>query len=548
MKIEFLQRYRRTVELSIWGLILLMGFVINLVPFADVSQNLSRLNLILFIIGLFTLVYYRILAPRIRRFEIIMVTILVYVIFILAFIHYSGGLNSIFLGLLFVPLLVSAQLLGENAVLLVFSGEVLILVGEYLWRVPLRELISLELFERLMAQIISLGIVGSIAMINGREVNRRMVERDLLIREKNRWRRLKRKSDAVIHSIKDGVLVVNNDKTIISANSSANKILRVKRGQKIVGVNYENLLPLRSRTGKLIQGTDEDPIALVLKGKEDFIQGIYFIDSDLAERIYLHLRVSLLAHGFSEREGVLVTFSDVTEEEELNRMKIDFVSMASHELRTPITAILGYLALLKEEAGKKLAPEENKFLERAYVAGQRLEALIENLLSVSRIERGQLNLRLEKVDWNALVKETIIDFKEQAESSGLELKSELADNLPPVWADKLRIREVLNNLIGNAINYTQHGSITVRTFLAAHKNEVITMVRDTGPGIPAEAIPHLFTKFYRVAGILEQGSKGTGLGLYISQAIVNAHRGRIWVKSKLGEGSSFYFSLPVADS
>ena len=150
------------------------------------------------------------------------------------------------------------------------------------------------------------------------------------------------------------------------------------------------------------------------------------------------------------------------------------------------------------------------------------------------------------VDWDELVNETIVNFKDQAIQKEVKLSyKKLSSKLPKIYIDRFRMSEVISNLVGNAVNYTDPGGL-VEVSVETKDKELITHVKDTGQGIPEEALPKLFTKFFRVSGVLEQGSKGTGLGLYISKAIVEMHKGRIWVKSTLGKGSTFNFAVPLA--
>jgi signal transduction histidine kinase len=263
---------------------------------------------------------------------------------------------------------------------------------------------------------------------------------------------------------------------------------------------------------------------------------------------WVNLAAVQIAEGRSVDLGCLLTLHDVTAERQLEEMKLDFVSMAAHELRTPLTSIQGYLSVLMTQAARKLTPEERTFLSRVKISADQLVALVENLLSVSRIEQGALTVHLTPTDWLPLVTQTVADFAHRAREKKITLTLRRPPrSLPKVLVDPLRITEVLTNLLSNAMTYTQPGG-RVQVSLEVQPGAVVTHVTDTGPGIPKEALPKLFTKFFRVAGKLEQGSKGTGLGLYISKAIVEMHRGRIWVESELGKGSTFSFALPVAST
>lgn len=245
-------------------------------------------------------------------------------------------------------------------------------------------------------------------------------------------------------------------------------------------------------------------------------------------------------------EGVVAVIRDVTEKRELERMQLDFVSMAAHEIRTPITTIRGYLNALKEEAWGIFNEDQKRFIERAYIASTQLATLMENLLSVSRIEKGTYTLALKEIHWAELLEQKIEEFQAQAQEHNLELVwHKPKTDLPKVFVDPLRIVEVINNLVDNAINYTPSGKVEITVEYDQENEMVITHVIDTGQGIPETALSHIFEKFFRVTGILEQGSKGTGLGLYISKQIVELHHGKIWVESKLDQGSKFSFSIPT---
>jgi two-component system, OmpR family, phosphate regulon sensor histidine kinase PhoR len=200
--------------------------------------------------------------------------------------------------------------------------------------------------------------------------------------------------------------------------------------------------------------------------------------------------------------------------------------------------------LLQPGTISKFTEEEKKFLDRADASTATLNKLIENLLTVSKIEQGKMKLTFKNINLSEIIINSIDEFSKLAQAKGLNLRFEKPDTeIPEISADSLRIGEVVTNLVNNAIAYTQQGEIVVR--IKANSDSVTTSVSDTGQGIPEDALPHLFTKFFRVQGVLEAGSKGTGLGLNISKNIVEAHQGRIWVVSKLGKGSTFFFSLPI---
>ena len=235
----------------------------------------------------------------------------------------------------------------------------------------------------------------------------------------------------------------------------------------------------------------------------------------------------------------------------LDQLKDEFVSVASHELRTPMTAIKSYLWLVlnKPQKNDHLSTKTRQQLERAYQSTERLIALVNDMLDVSRIEAGRIELKMEKLDMADLAQAVVAEVKPAADQKKLQLKIEYhPKNKKHYWvkADRDKIHQVLINLVGNALKFTpKQGKITI--LLSQKNGQVITQVIDTGKGISAEDQQKLFTKFGRVShsyvSVAEAG--GTGLGLYISKQLVKMHRGDIWVKSKLNHGSTFGFSLPA---
>jgi PAS domain S-box-containing protein len=363
-------------------------------------------------------------------------------------------------------------------------------------------------------------------------------EKELAEAEKNKFK-------IVLEGISDGLIATNLDRKIVTINRAAEKILGYKPYEVIDKYIYE-VLSLWDENGKEVRVDDYCPL------KKDDFEGIVFSKSNLKlsgknnKESYVNLISGKIKEGQAIKLGMILTFHDVTEEQELEKMKLDFVSIAAHELRAPLTTVLGYLSFLsKPETLAKLNDYEKEFLARATLSSTNLNKLIENLLAVSKIEQGRMIIEPNEIDLSIIINKTVNSFQDIAKNKGLILQYlQPQKSLPLVIADPDRIEEVLANLINNALNYTEQGKITI----SVHQEGpfLVTAVSDSGKGIPQEAMTHLFTKFFRVKGKLEAGSKGTGLGLYISKNIITAHKGKIWVESQLGIGSTFYFSLPIA--
>lgn len=224
----------------------------------------------------------------------------------------------------------------------------------------------------------------------------------------------------------------------------------------------------------------------------------------------------------------------------------EFTSTVSHELRTPLASIKTAVDILRSGTPGEMTPDQKNILEKADRNVSRLKNLINDVLDLSKIESGMMDLNFEKHNINDVIEE-VVDLQEAvARQKGLDLKKERDDTIPLLYFDRNRIIQVLNNLVNNAIKFTKEGGVVV---LSAHKeeqNHIVVSVKDTGIGIKTEDIPRVFEKFQQL-GDPATREGGTGLGLSISREIITRHGGKIWAESKVGQGSHFYFILPVEE-
>jgi two-component system, NtrC family, sensor histidine kinase KinB len=240
--------------------------------------------------------------------------------------------------------------------------------------------------------------------------------------------------------------------------------------------------------------------------------------------------------------GIVLLLRDVTRLKEVERLKNEFVMAASHELRTPLTSLGMSVDLLLEHAAQGLAEKDRELLEAAHEEVHRMKALVNDLLDLSKIESGRIEMEFEKVPVPTLFNHVQAVFKNQMDMKEATLTTELAEYIPKVRADANKITWVLTNLISNALRYAgRDGHIALMAQRVGP--HVHLSVRDNGPGIPPEYQSRIFQKFVQVKG---QEAGGTGLGLAICKEIVRAHGGAIWVESSPGQGSTFTFTLPVA--
>jgi signal transduction histidine kinase len=246
--------------------------------------------------------------------------------------------------------------------------------------------------------------------------------------------------------------------------------------------------------------------------------------------------------------GTVSVFRDITHLIEVDRLKSEFVATVSHELRTPMTSIKGYVDILLMGVAGGMSEQQRRFLEVVQENTARLTILVNDLLDLSRIEAGQVNLRMQPVDLAEIIDETMLEINRLtvAENKSMQFDIQLPLELAPIHGDPERIRQILINLLGNAFNYTLEDGKVV---LSVHQleNEIRIDIRDNGIGIPPREQERIFDRFYRGDNHMVIATAGTGLGLSIVSKLINMHKGRIWVQSSgvEGEGSTFSFTLPI---
>ncbi len=259
----------------------------------------------------------------------------------------------------------------------------------------------------------------------------------------------------------------------------------------------------------------------------------------------MHTLSTLAAHAAIAIENArLVTEIQKAYEElsELDRLKSEFVAIASHELQTPLTVILGYASFLKEEATGAASEQ----LDAVVRSALRLRSLIDDMINLRHIETGEAELELEQLSLNELVATITAEFASLAEAKKQSVHIELASQPPMVEADRQKLHLVLANLLSNAIKFTPEGG-RIQVEVETKGNEVWVSVRDTGIGIPPREQERIFDRFYQVEPSLTRRFEGMGLGLSIAKGMIELHGGRIWVESVEGMGSSFTFALPLSE-
>ena len=367
----------------------------------------------------------------------------------------------------------------------------------------------------------------------------------------NKLSAVESKSDVVINAIDDGVLAISKDGNIELINPSAQQIIGWDQGDAL-GLNWKSVLKLVTSDGKDVEDL-ENPIVQSLSKNQPTHNDKLFLLTSSEKRILVSIVSSPVG---TEGEGVIVVFRDITKEKAEEREQAEFISTASHEMRTPVASIEGYLGLALNPATAHIDEKARDFITKAHESAQHLGRLFQDLLDISKVEDGRMKNSPKIINVNEFLKNIFDGLATKADEKQLNyiFMPDIIDegkekSLQPIFyanIDPDHFREVVSNLIENAIKYTPSGEVVVN--VTGDDKQISVSVKDSGIGIPAEDIPHLFQKFYRVDNSDTREIGGTGLGLYLSRRLAEAMSGNLRVESKYKEGSTFYLEIPRMSS
>jgi two-component system, OmpR family, sensor histidine kinase VicK len=366
-------------------------------------------------------------------------------------------------------------------------------------------------------------------------------------------------SEIMIQSIADGIIMITTEGKITLINPAASAMTEWPINEA-TGVDAQLVVKIQREDSSDIQD-DENPFIQILKDQKRISQALQLVGRQ-GKKMIISLVVSpVIIPGENTFIGAVAVMRDISEERAAEKQRAEFISTASHEMRTPVAAIEGYLALALNDKVSTIDSRARSYLDKAHASTQHLGKLFQDLLTSSKAEDGRLTSHPGVVEMGTFMQQLTDDLKFAAEKKGLLAEfviggaddtidattkdataQRLIKPLYYVQVDPDRMREVITNLFDNACKYTDSGKISIG--LTGNVEVVQVYIRDTGAGIPAEDIPHLFQKFYRVDNSATRTIGGTGLGLFICRKIVELYHGRIWVESAVGKGSTFFINLP----
>jgi signal transduction histidine kinase/HAMP domain-containing protein len=350
--------------------------------------------------------------------------------------------------------------------------------------------------------------------------------------DQTRLTRIQRATEQTFNSLPDAVAIVDPGGRVDVATETARNVFELKPGKQIRGLPsrwMDEIFTEALRTGRTI----------VPRGEQRLIQ--HFVNGE--EHYFRPEAIPILGSDM-QPTGVVLVLQDVTQERKQEELKRGVISTVSHQLKSPLTSIRMAIHLLLEEKIGSLTPKQMELLVAAREDSDRLHSILINLLDISRIESGKVQMNFRRVSPYSMVFEALEPFQMDFKDRNVTLGTELQDDLPEVWADTARMGHVFANLLSNALRYTPPGG-KVTVLGKADEEWVQFSVSDSGKGIPSQYLARIFEQFFRVP---DQGAEtGAGLGLAIVKEIVEAHGGTVRVESRLGEGSTFTFTVRRAD-
>lgn len=348
--------------------------------------------------------------------------------------------------------------------------------------------------------------------------------------------------EAVFQYTDEGIVIFDRQGQIVGFNPAAAKLTRYSSAEA-TGQPFTKIVHSVSLEGMDL--SKNSPIKKVLQDSQTITKSEQLLETKDGELVWTEISYSPIFDAAGQPTSGIAIIRSTQRDREIEDIKSDFISIVSHELRTPLSAIKGFLSMILQKDFGELNEKQFHYLNRVYQSNQRMIELVEDLLDVSYIESGKINLVVSPIPLESVISEVVAELASKGFERQIMLRVNRRQRLPLVLADETRLRQILVNLVDNAIKYSLPKSEVLIDF-RVHKDELITSITDQGVGIPGGQLDRIFHKFGRIYNPMSVQAGGTGLGLYIVKNLVESHGGRIWVSSREGRGSKFSFALPIA--
>jgi PAS domain S-box-containing protein len=383
----------------------------------------------------------------------------------------------------------------------------------------------------------------------GKKVDQRVHELDkkyeTIIKQKTQneevaWKKYKKvlaekkETEAVIHSVAEGLVVVDEKGKVIMLNPAAERLLGVSKKNKIgqpisEGIREDQLISFIKDS----RGSKDDREIEILSGQDE-------------TKKTLRASSAVIEDEDGKTVGMVSVLSDITKQKELDRLKANFLTSISHELRTPLVAIEKSISMMLSGMAGRMSNTQEEFLRIAERNLKRLTNLINDLLDLSKLEAGKVKLRPQLASIEKIIEDSVQTLGAWAKTKAINIKIGIQSDLPEIYMDPDKVIQVLNNLIGNAIKFTpDNGDIVIEARSDKEKKVIEVSVADSGIGIPEDDLSKVFDKFYQTGERTPTDISGTGVGLSIAKEVVELHGGEIWAENRDGGGAKFVFTLPM---
>lgn len=374
-------------------------------------------------------------------------------------------------------------------------------------------------------------------------ITERQEAREQLEKQQLNLLEAKAQDEAILHGIGDGLVATDKQGNIVLTNPAFEELLGWKHSE-VAGKSLTGVLPLLTETGHIFEDANHTI--------EQALAGTAIKRLDTRESIFLKRKdgslfpISISVSPITRNKyiiGVVEVFRDISHEKEIDRAKSEFVSLASHQLRTPLTAINWYTDMLQAGDAGKLTAEQEKYVSEVHSGSQRMIDLVNALLNVSRIDLGTYLIEPEPTDLIELCQKIVQDSESKIFERKQDFNEHYPEHLEPMKLDAQLMRMVIENLVSNAIKYTGEGG-KISLSIDKKKDKILITVKDTGYGIPKHQHDKIFGKLFRADNASTHDAEGTGLGLYIAKSVIEAAGGKLWFESEENKGSTFFIELP----
>ncbi len=511
----------------------------------DMLRDVS-LTWIIALMGALALAYYLSIHQFAKKLNLTLSTLILSVITIaniILIIASTGGLDSPYNALLLLVIVVTG-LFGTRYIAIALAATLVYYIQDFFGH----KLQNAYVMAHLPQLALTL-LAGIIAQLLLRRTQSSLKQGANMVSLTGQLGEEQLKAQVLMNSMGEGVVVVNPSRQIQLFNPAA-CALTGWDADSATSLDYRTVMGLKTPDDQEVSDLS-DPFVAAWQSKQTVIKNTLSLMTKGGHKIPLTMTVSPILDANGAISGGIALFRDITLEKEVERQRNEFISTASHEMRTPVAAIEGYISLAMNNNVAAIDERARGFLTKAHESTGHLGELFRDLLTVTKVEDGKIGGQIGPVEVGKLVTEVVSDMQFKAaekkltllmQSGGQTLGDKAILPLFTVTANQERIREVVMNLIENSLKYTPAGGVTVD--VSGTKDTVTVKVIDTGIGISQEDIGHLFQKFYRVDSTATRTVGGTGLGLYLCRQVIEFYNGRVWVESTLGKGSSFNFSLP----